>query len=118
MARLELTLFGPCQISLDGAVVVHVESNKVRALLAFLAVEHHRPRAHDGLADLLWPDLPVNAARSNFRRTLASLRSTIGDRIAQPPHLFITRETVQFNLDSDVAVDAVQFIDSGQNAQD
>jgi DNA-binding SARP family transcriptional activator len=63
----------------------------------------------DALAELLWPKQRVKAARGNFRRALANLRSVLGDRTAQPPHLLITRDTVQFNLASDVTVDVVRF---------
>ncbi|MFN8464347.1 MAG: AAA family ATPase [Caldilineaceae bacterium] len=115
MAYLELTLLGPCRFALDGAPIAHFESNKVRALLAFLAVEHHHPRSRSGLADLLWAAGSSDAG-SNFRRALANLRSVIGDRSAHPPYLYITRNTVQFNLASDVTVDAVRFLDLAQKS--
>ena len=110
MARLELILLGPCQFALDGATIAHVESNKVRGLLAFLAVEHHRPRPRAGLADSCGRPVQATPPRSNFRRALANLRAAIGDRTAHPPYLHITRETVQFNLASDATVDVVRFL--------
>ena len=113
MADLELTLLGPCQFALDGAPIAHFESNKVRALLAFLAVEHHHPRSRSGLTDLLWATSSSDGG-SNFRRALANLRSVIGDRSAHPPYLYITRNTVQFNLASDVSVDVVRFLELAQ----
>jgi DNA-binding SARP family transcriptional activator len=113
MAYLELTLLGPCQFALDGAPIVHFESNKVRALLAFLAVEHHHPCSRSGLADLLWATSSSDAC-SNFRRALANLRGVIGDRSTHPPYLYVTRDTVQFNLASDVSVDAVRFLELAQ----
>ena len=110
MAYLELTLLGPCRFALDGAAIAHFESNKARALLAFLAVEHHHPRSRSGLADLLWATSSSDAG-SNFRRALANLRRIIGDRSAHPPYLYVTRETVQFNLTSNASVDVVRFLD-------
>ena len=43
MARLTLTFFGAFQASLDGQPITDFESDRVRALLAILAVESHRP---------------------------------------------------------------------------
>jgi DNA-binding SARP family transcriptional activator len=46
MSRLTLSLLGPPEFTLNGSPVTGFESNKVRALLAYLAVEadcpHHR----------------------------------------------------------------------------
>jgi len=105
MARLYLSLLGPLQISLDGQPLTGFESNKVRALLAYLAVEGDRPHARETLAGLLWPDYPDRSAFKNLRSALANLRQAIGDQQADPPFLLITRETVQFNQDSDAVLD-------------
>ncbi|MCL5274791.1 MAG: tetratricopeptide repeat protein [Chloroflexi bacterium] len=87
------------------------ESNKTRALLAYLAVEADRPHSRDELAGLLWPDQPDQVARNNLRQTLANLRRAIGDHTVDPAFLCITRETVQFNAGSDVWLDAGEFTD-------
>jgi DNA-binding SARP family transcriptional activator len=42
------------------------ESIKVRALLAYLAVEAKWPHRRKALAGLLWPDLPDETARTNL----------------------------------------------------
>ncbi len=44
MARLSLSLLGPLRVELDGAPIVAFGYDKVRALLAYLAVEAHRGR--------------------------------------------------------------------------
>ncbi|OQY24033.1 MAG: hypothetical protein B6I35_02455 [Anaerolineaceae bacterium 4572_32.2] len=109
MAHLSLSLLGPLQITLAGEPVTSFESDKVRALLAYLAVEAHLPHRRDSLAGLLWPDWPGRAARKNLRNGLANLRQAIGDRAATPPFLLITRETIQFNAASDHWLDVAAF---------
>ncbi len=109
MSRLALSLLGPFQLLLDGAPVVDFESDRVRALLAFLAIEADKPHRRDRLAGLLWPDWPDRSARANLRNALSSLRKTIADRQAPSPVLRIDRETVQFDSTSDIRVDAHEF---------
>jgi DNA-binding SARP family transcriptional activator len=108
MARLSVRLFGPFQVTLDGETA-SFESDKVRALLAYLAVEADSPHRREKLAGLLWPDWPEGSARNNLRHTLAVLRKTIGDREAPPPFLHVTHQTVQFNAASDAWVDVAAF---------
>jgi DNA-binding SARP family transcriptional activator/predicted ATPase len=111
MAYLSLSLLGPFQVTLAEEPVTSFEADKVRALLAYLAVEADRPHRRDSLVGLLWPDCLDRTARTNLRNALAILRKTIGDRNATPPFLLITRETIQFNTASDAWVDVTAFID-------
>lgn len=105
MARLLLSLLGPFQATLDGQPAQGFESNKVRALLAYLVTDSDRPHSRETLAGLLWPDYPDRSALSNLRSALANLRQAIGDRQAQPPFLLITRDTIQFNTASNYCLD-------------
>jgi DNA-binding SARP family transcriptional activator len=109
MARLALSLLGSLQVRLDGQPVTDFKSDKVRALLAYLAVEADRPHRRELLAALLWPEMPDRPARNNLRDVLANLRTAIGDRDASPPFLLITRETLQFNTASHYCLDVVAF---------
>jgi DNA-binding SARP family transcriptional activator/predicted ATPase len=115
--RLSLFLFGPLQVISDGEPVTGFESDKVRALLAYLAVETEAPQRRERLAGLLWPDQPEQSARTNLRHVLASLRKAIGDRArsgdrqATPPFLYISRQTIQFNRTCDAWVDVSAFTD-------
>jgi DNA-binding SARP family transcriptional activator/predicted ATPase len=109
MAHLSLSLLGPFQVTRDGQPVTGFKSNKVRALLAYLAVEADRPHRREVLAGLLWPDWPDRDALSNLRYALANLRRVIGDRTAEPPFLLITRDTLQFNTASDYWLDVTAF---------
>ena len=55
MARLTLSLMGPLEVRQDGEPLTSFASNKVRALLAYLAVEAGRPHRREVLA-VVWPD--------------------------------------------------------------
>ena len=109
MARLSLSVLGPFQAALDGEPIARFESDKVRALLAYLAVEADRPHRRERLAGLLWPDRPDQVALSNLRSVLSNLRLAIADRRAQPPYLLVSRDTIQFNVASDCFVDVRAF---------
>jgi len=109
MAKLSLSLLGPFQMTLNGRRVTSFKSNKVRALLAYLAVESDRPHRREVLAGLLWPDWPDRDALSNLRYALSNLRQVIRDREAAPPFLLITRNTLQFNTASDHWLDVGAF---------
>ena len=87
MARLHLFLFGGFSVSLDDQPVTGFESDKVRALLAYLATEGDRPQRRETLAALLWPELPEHRARHNLRQALFNLRNVISDQQSNSPFL-------------------------------
>jgi len=102
-------VLGPLRIALDECPLTAFESDKVRALLIYLALEAERPQRRTTLAEMFWPDQPERVARHNLSQALFNLRQTIGDQAAQPPFLLINRDTVQFNCASDHSVDAATF---------
>ena len=108
MTLLSLSLLGPFRATLAGEPVTGFESNKVRALLAYLAVEADRPHSRSTLAGLLWPELPDRVALTNLRHVLPNLRRAIGDFDGQPSFLLIPRQTVQFNTTSDYWLDVTR----------
>ena len=84
MVHLSLSFLGPFQVTRDGQPITGFESSRVRALLAYLAVEADRPHSRESLVGLLWPDWPQPSATANLRQALANLRRAIGDRQTQP----------------------------------
>jgi DNA-binding SARP family transcriptional activator/predicted ATPase len=116
MPHLSLSLLGPFQATLDGQPITSFKSNKVRALLAYLAVEADRPHPREVLAGLLWPDWTDREALGNLRYALSDLRRVTGDRTAEPPFLLITRDTLQFNTASDFSLDLRSFTDLAETA--
>src|SRR5512136_2797165 len=105
MAHLTLAMLGPLQVTLTDGSTAKFESDKTRALLAYLAVEADHPHRRDALIGLLWPNEPEQTARHNLRQTIYSLRQTIGDSAAQPPYLLVARDEIQFNAASDHVLD-------------
>jgi DNA-binding SARP family transcriptional activator len=109
MAKLSVSLLGGFSVTLDGRPVTSFESNKVRALLAYLVTEADRAHSRDKLAALLWPDMPDQTARSNLRYALSNLRKAIGDVYASQPILCISKQTVQLNPDGNLDADVLTF---------
>ena len=84
MTKLVMRLFGGFHVELDGEAVHGFESDKGRALLAYLVVESDRPHRRETVASLLWPDRPDVVARNNLRQALFRLRQVLCDS-ARPP---------------------------------
>jgi len=111
MAHLSLWLLGSFQAELEGEPVSGFRSDKVRALLAYLCTESHRPWPRATLAYMLWPDLPEERAQSGLRNALSNLRRVLGDPQADPTFLLVSRDTVQLNAASDHWLDVRAFLD-------
>jgi DNA-binding SARP family transcriptional activator len=109
MPELELLFLGPFQAKIGQEPIGGFESARVRALLAYLAVEGDQPHSRDTLAGLLWPETSDKTARKNLRQALSNLRKAIADQERHPPYLVITRETVQFSSGSPHILDITKF---------
>lgn len=110
MTQVILSLLGPFRVMVDGELANHFESNKARALLAYLAAETGRTCTRTSLADLFWPESAESTAHGYLRRTLSNLRAVLKERIAASPILHIARDTVQFTLNGTVDVDLLHFL--------
>lgn len=108
---------GPFRANLDGQPVSSFASDKVRALLAYLAVEDQRPHSREGLTALFWPEFDPQHARANFRNSLSNLKSVIKDYDNAHPRIIADRETVQLNTKSDYFLDVNEFCDLVQLIQ-
>src|SRR5574341_398441 len=109
MAHLTINVLGTLQVSMDDVPIQSFESDKVRALLAYLVVEADRSHSREKLIGLLWPDSSEEAARHNLRQALFNLRLALADHTARPPYFLITRNAIQFNRESDYSLDLDQF---------
>ena len=121
MTHLALALLGPFQATLDGRPVEGLTSDRLRGLLAYLAVERGRQHPRERLAALLWPERTDQEALSALRNALSKLRGALGDRRssgdrrspsdgqAPSPLLLVTRSTMQLNPAGDCWLDVAEF---------
>lgn len=109
MPKLTISVLGWFEVYLDGQALKAFQSEKVRALLAYLAVESSTPHYRGKLANLLWPNSSEARARHCLSQALYDLRGAIGDADASPSFLLIHPKTIQFNPASDHWLDALEF---------
>ena len=105
---LYLTLFGHFQATWDDEPLTF-PTESTRALVAYLALEQHKPHPRSHIATLLWPDNTEEQGRHNLRQTLLRLRQTVPDTADGHPLLLATKDTLQWNPAYPVQVDAHQF---------
>jgi len=111
VARLSIRLLGVLSVSRDDDPVEDFATDKVRALLAYLAVERDTAHRRERLAGLLWAEHSERSARTNLRRALADLRKAVGDQSANPSFFVADRNTIQLNPAADIWIDTAQFAD-------
>jgi predicted ATPase/DNA-binding SARP family transcriptional activator len=109
MARLTLQLLGPLSATRGGDTPVTFAYDKVRALLAYLAMEHERVHPRSRLAAMLWPEAPESAARHSLSQALTSLRSSIGEPPDNRPILIADRQNIRYSPAPWSSVDVLDF---------
>ncbi len=111
MGQLRFTCFGAFEITLNDTRLTTFPTEKVRALLVYLAVER-QGHQRSALAQLLWPGYTAESANTSLRQTLRRLRQLLGDDEEAPgdtPWLLVTRQTVQFNPAAALSADVITF---------
>jgi predicted ATPase/DNA-binding SARP family transcriptional activator/tetratricopeptide (TPR) repeat protein len=117
MPCLSISLLGSFQVTLDGQPLEGFQSDKARALLAYLAVESSRPQRRERLAGIFWGALPEQRAAHNLNQALSNLRRTLGDRPSNPaaptpqvvPFFLATSHSVQLNPAAEIWLDVDDF---------
>ncbi len=108
MSKLEIRLLGGFDARLDGRQVTGFESQKVRGLLAYLALSGGKSVSRERLADLLWAEKGGDAARRNLRQATHNLRSAFaaagGDGL-----LSTTYHELRLDPEREIWVDVEQF---------
>ena len=92
MTGLALFLLGSFQARLDAESAVRFDYDKLRALLAYLALEAQEPQRRDALAGFLWPERPEDAARHHLRPAPTKLRRFLQEHQSPTPFLSFTRQ--------------------------
>ncbi|HLK60175.1 MAG TPA: hypothetical protein VKU00_26675, partial [Chthonomonadaceae bacterium] len=75
---LEIRLFGPMHVRLDGAPLAPLRTRKGLWLLALLTLRAQRQVARSWLAGTLWPESFESDAFANLRRSLYDLHRALG----------------------------------------
>lgn len=110
MSRLELTFLGTFAVTAAGEPITKFSTDKVRALLAYLALESDRAHLRRRLAGQLWPAVEEKHALHSLRTTLHRLQKNLNEAVPglSKQVLTITRHTIQFNA-GEAKVDVEDF---------
>jgi DNA-binding SARP family transcriptional activator/Tfp pilus assembly protein PilF len=101
--ELQIRLLGGVQISRAGVPVSGFISNKVPALLAYLAVNRQQAHGREVLASLLWGEMADADAKNNLRQALSNLRKFLA------PHVVVIHDMVQFDSAAPYSLDVECF---------
>lgn len=107
---LTLHLLGPFQALDHQNPLTSFATDKVRALLVYLAMEADIPHRRESLATLIYPDADNQQAIANLRKTLYRLRTALDQHSTalSKALLTITRSTIQLNPAA-LQLDATKF---------
>lgn len=99
MTVMVLRCLGAFEVKLNTNSITTFPTDKIRALLVYLALAQGQPQRRESLAALFWPVIAPSVALSNLRVTLHRLRETV-DKVhpGLADTLFeSTRQTLQLN---------------------
>ena len=103
--ELKILLLGGFNAQLDGRSVDGFSYKKLRALLAYLAMEQGKDHSREFLSELFWGDNSAETARDNLRRALSKLRGLL--EVPTSQIIFTsTRHTLRFS--PGIYVDAIK----------
>ncbi len=108
-SKLSLSFLGGFQVEWGDQAVSRFATNKVRALLAYLAVEAGRPHDRLVLATLLWPNLPERSALQNLRQTLSRLNKSLPVAPGEMSLLLTVQQEVSLNPALSCSLDVTDF---------
>lgn len=80
MPAFELNILGGFEVLDENGTEISIRSRKLRALVAYLALDPDRRHEREVLAGLLWGDRLDAQARQSLRQALLSLRTRFGDK--------------------------------------
>jgi DNA-binding SARP family transcriptional activator/predicted ATPase len=110
MPILSIALLGTYVVSLDDRPINTFAYDKVRALLAYLAVESDRPHRRERLSTLLWPAQGRRAGLQSLSQGLYQLRRALAAANSYAPLLCVDSQSIQFNA-AECTLDVRTFTD-------
>jgi DNA-binding SARP family transcriptional activator len=108
LSKIRVRLLGGFEVWEGDRQAGGFESQKVRALLAYLACNRGRSFSRDHLAGLLWPERGTETARHALRQAVYNLRSVLPDD-GGDPLLLINNLEIGFNPEADCWLDVEAF---------
>jgi DNA-binding SARP family transcriptional activator len=104
---LDIRLLGGFEVRGVAPAAAPFESQKVRALLAYLASRPERRFSRDHLSTVLWPESDGDSARRNLRQALYNLRQALNVNGRQV--LLTDHNEAHFHLDPEDRIDVEEF---------
>ncbi len=104
--QLTLTFLGSFAVNFEGTSITQFRSDKVRALLMYLALQPDQPHQRRTLTGLLWPDVADKQALESLRTTLYRLRKAL-DKVSpdlSKTLITVTHQTIRFNTSTAIKV--------------
>jgi len=109
MIKLTLNVLGALELSIDDRpIITNFRTDKVRALLIYLALEAGRPHRRNTLAALLWSEFTEQSSRRNLRKGLFYLRQKLEEAAPGVSIISADRQSVELNPHN-LMVDAIRF---------
>ncbi len=109
LSKIRVRLLGGFEVWAGERQIAGFESQKVRALLAYLICNRRRAFTRDHLAGMLWPERDGDAARHALRQAVYNLRSKLPDAGAL---LQVTNLEIGFVPRADLWLDVEAFEES------
>jgi DNA-binding SARP family transcriptional activator len=110
LSKIRVRLLGGFEVWAGERQIAGFESQKVRALLAYLVCNRRRAFSRDLLAGMLWPERDGDAARHALRQAVYNLRSKLPDGGATL--LQVTNAEIGFVPRADLWLDVEAFEES------
>ncbi len=108
-SELRVRLLGGFEVWHGDRKLEGFESQKVRALFAYLASHRDRVFSREHLADLLWPERDPEAARHVLRQAIYNLRSALPASSGTAQLVVSDSQGVQLNPLADLWIDVASF---------